>query len=104
MLLFEVGLETDLGKLLNAGRKATVVAVGGFIGPMIAGFAAAYFLFDLSLIASLFIGGTLTATSIGITVRTLSSVHQQHSIEGQITLGAAVLDDVLGSGVVGAAL
>ncbi len=96
MLLFEVGLETDLGKLLNAGRKATVVAVGGFIGPMIAGFAAAYFLFDLSLIASLFIGGTLTATSIGITVRTLSSVHQQHSIEGQITLGAAVLDDVLG--------
>jgi len=96
MLLFEVGLETDLGKLLDAGRKAIIVAIGGFIGPMIAGFAAAYFLFDLSLITSLFIGGTLTATSIGITVRTLSSVHRQDSIEGQITLGAAVLDDILG--------
>ncbi|MCB1750097.1 MAG: cation:proton antiporter [Gammaproteobacteria bacterium] len=96
MLLFEVGLETDLGKLLDAGGKAVTVAIGGFIAPMIAGFGAAYYLFDLSLIASLFIGGTLTATSIGITVRTLAGVHRQTSVEGQITLGAAVLDDVLG--------
>ncbi|MCB1905085.1 MAG: cation:proton antiporter, partial [Gammaproteobacteria bacterium] len=96
MLLFEVGLETDFGKLIDAGRKAITVAIGGFIGPMIAGFALAHWLFDLSLIASLFIGGTLTATSIGITVRTLSGVHRQHSVEGQITLGAAVLDDILG--------
>ncbi|MCB1850693.1 MAG: cation:proton antiporter [Gammaproteobacteria bacterium] len=96
LLLFEVGLETDLGKLLDAGRKAFIVAVGGFIGPLIAGFAVSYILFELPLIASLFIGGTLTATSIGITVRTLASVNRQNSIEGQITLGAAVLDDILG--------
>lgn len=96
MLLFEVGLETDLGKLLDAGSKAITVAVGGFVGPMIAGFTVAHLLFDLSIIQSLFIGGTLTATSIGITVRTLSSVHRQDSVEGQITLGAAVLDDILG--------
>lgn len=96
LLLFEVGLETDLSKLLYAGRKAVTVAIGGFIAPMIAGFVISYYLFDLSILASLFIGGTLTATSIGITVRTLSSVHRRESIEGQITLGAAVLDDILG--------
>ena len=45
---------------------------------------------------SLFIGGTLTATSIGITVRVLADLKRQHAPEGQIVLGAAVLDDVLG--------
>jgi len=96
LLLFEVGLETDFNKLLDAGGKAVIVAVGGFIAPLVAGFCAAHYLFDLNYLVSLFIGGTLTATSIGITVRTLSDVNRQNSREGQITLGAAVLDDVLG--------
>ncbi len=96
LLLFEVGLSTDLNKLLNAGRKSVVVAIGGFIAPMVVGFAVAVYWFDLSVLVSLFIGGTLTATSIGITVRTLTDIHRQNSLEGQITLGAAVIDDVLG--------
>lgn len=96
LLLFEVGLDTDVGKLIQAGRKAALVAIGGFITPFFAGFALAHFLFDQSLIVSLFVGGTLTATSIGITVRTLSDLHRRDSVEGQITLGAAVLDDILG--------
>lgn len=96
LLLFEVGLETDMGKLLDSGRKAITVAVGGFVTPLLFGFGVAYFLFDLSLLVSLFVGGTLTATSIGITVRTLVDVHRQNSPEGQITLGAAVLDDLFG--------
>lgn len=96
LLLFEVGLETDMGKLMDSGRKSIIVAVGGFITPLLAGFAVCYFLFDLSILISLFVGGTLTATSIGITVRTLVDVHRQNSKEGQITLGAAVLDDLLG--------
>jgi len=96
LLLFEVGLETDVGKLLAAGRKAVTVAIGGFIAPLVLGFAVAHYLFDQSFLVSLFVGGTLTATSIGITVRTLVDVQRQNSPEGQITLGAAVLDDVLG--------
>lgn len=48
------------------------------------------------MLPALFIGGTLTATSIGITVRTLTDLNKQNSPEGQITLGAAVLDDILG--------
>jgi Kef-type K+ transport system membrane component KefB len=96
LLLFQIGLETDIGRLLNAGGKAVTVAVGGFIAPLALGFAVAYYLFGQSHLVSLFIGGTLTATSIGITVRTLVDVQRQNSVEGQITLGAAVLDDVFG--------
>ena len=96
LLLFEVGLETDVDKLLDAGRKAVIVAIGGFIAPLVVGFAVTRYLFDQSILVSLFVGGTLTATSIGITVRTLKDVHRQNSPEGQITLGAAVLDDILG--------
>ena len=96
LLLFDVGLETNLGNLVKTGSKSIVVAIGGFVAPFAVGFILSRWIFDLSLLVSLFIGGTLTATSIGITVRTLTDVGRQNSREGQITLGAAVLDDILG--------
>ena len=96
LLLFEVGLETDVKRLVRTGLESIVVAVAGFILPLLFGFGLAYGLFELPLLVSLFIGGTLTATSIGITVRVLGDLKRQHSKEGQIVLGAAVLDDVMG--------
>ncbi len=96
LLLFEVGLSTDIKRLIRSGTKSTVVAIIGFIAPLFFGFSAAYWLFDLSLLISLFIGGTLTATSIGITVRVLTDLKLRNSHQGQVVLGAAVLDDVLG--------
>lgn len=96
LLLFEVGLETDVKRLVRTGFKSLVVAVTGFILPLIFGFALGYWVFDLSLLVSMFIGGTLTATSIGITIRVLSDLRRQQAPEGQVVLGAAVLDDVLG--------
>ena len=96
LLLFEVGLETDVKRLVSTGLESIVVALAGFILPFLLGFGLAYGLFELPLLVSLFIGGTLTATSIGITVRVLSDLKRQHSKEGQIVLGAAVLDDVMG--------
>lgn len=96
LLLFEVGLETDVKRLVRTGAKSLVVAIVGFVLPLILGFTLGYWLFELSLLVSLFIGGTLTATSIGITVRVLSDLKRHQSPEGQIVLGAAVLDDVLG--------
>lgn len=96
LLLFEVGLGTDVKRLVGTGFKPLVVAVAGFVLPLVFGFTVGYWVFDLSLLVSLFIGGTLTATSIGITVRVLTDLKRQHSAEGQIVLGAAVLDDVLG--------
>ena len=96
LLLFAVGLETDVKRLVSTGMESIVVAFAGFILPFLFGFGLAYGLFELPLLVSLFIGGTLTATSIGITVRVLSDLKHQHSKEGQIVLGAAVLDDVMG--------
>lgn len=96
LLLFEVGLGTDVKRLVGTGIKPLVVAVAGFVMPLVFGFILGYWIFDLSMLVSLFIGGTLTATSIGVTVRVLSDLKCQHSPEGQIVLGAAVLDDILG--------
>jgi len=96
LLLFEVGLETDLGRLIKSGFRSTVVAIAGFVLPFIFGFTTSYYLFELDILVSLFIGGTLTATSIGITVRVLAELGRHQSHEGQVVLGAAVIDDLLG--------
>lgn len=96
LLLFQVGLETDLHRLAHHGRKSAWVALAGFVLPFSLGFAVSHYLFGTNTLTALFIGGTLTATSIGITVRVLSDLQRRNAIEGQIVLGAAVLDDLLG--------
>jgi len=96
LLLFDVGLETDLKRLKESGWTAVIVAVGGFFLPFALGTWVSYIFFDISLITSLFVGGTITATSIGITVRVLKDLKKNRSVEGEIVLGAAVLDDIFG--------
>lgn len=96
LLLFEVGLETDVARLKEAGRKALVVAIFGVIFPFSISVIAGIYLFDLTLAISLFIGGTLTATSIGITLRVLKDIHKEQTGIAQIVIGAAVIDDIFG--------
>ena len=96
LLLFEVGMVTDASRLVRAGPNALVVAITGFVFPFLSGYMVSRYVFDLDLMVALFIGGTLTATSIGITVRVLADLGRQASREGQVVLGAAVVDDVLG--------
>jgi len=96
LLLFEVGMGTDVKRLVRTGLKSFIVAIIGFILPLVFGFSLSFYVFDLPFLVSLFVGGTLTATSIGITVRVLSDLKRQNAAEGQIVLGAAILDDVLG--------
>lgn len=96
LLLFEVGIETDIGHLSSAGVKALIVAVGGVVLPFILGFLISFYSFDFSLLTSLFIASTLTATSIGITLRVFRDLKKQDSHEAQIIIGAAVVDDIIG--------
>ncbi|MDH5710076.1 MAG: cation:proton antiporter [Gammaproteobacteria bacterium] len=96
LLLFKVGLETDIKRLATAGCKCGIVAITGFTAPLVLGFSISFWLFSIPMLESLFIGGTLTATSIGITVRVLGDLNLGNSHEGDIVLGAAVLDDILG--------
>jgi len=96
LLLFEVGLETDAASLVRTGRASLQVAIYGLVLPFGLGFVLAHGAFGLGLLPSLFVGGTLTATSIGVTVRVLSDLGRQQAREGRVVLGAAVLDDVMG--------
>lgn len=96
LLLFEVGLETDFERLKSAGKKSLIVAILGVCLPFIFGFVTAYYLFSLSFIISLFIAGTLTATSIGITLRVLKDIKMDSTNVAQIVIGAAVIDDIMG--------
>ncbi len=96
ILLFEIGLESDLRELQKVGYQATIVAVVGVAAPFGVGTAGAMLLFHVPAIPAIFAGAALTATSIGITSKVLSELGQLKSREGQIIVGAAVIDDVLG--------
>jgi Kef-type K+ transport system membrane component KefB len=95
VLLFEIGLHTDLKSLMKVGNEAIVVAIVGVALPFGFGYYASTAL-GLATIPSIVAGAALTATSIGISARTLSDLGQLKSAEGQIVLGAAVLDDIVG--------
>ena len=96
ILLFEIGLESDLRQLKEVGVQAVVVACVGVAVPFAAGTVGLMMLFHTAAIPAIFAGAALTATSIGITSKVLSELGQLKSKEGQIIVGAAVIDDVLG--------
>ena len=95
ILLFAIGLETDLGQLIKVGATSLTVAVVGVALPFVLGYVACLLL-GFSTIVSVMAGATLTATSVGITARVLADLGRLHDPEGQIILGAAVIDDILG--------
>jgi Na+:H+ antiporter len=95
ILLFEVGLESDLGDLLRAGLQATLVALVGVVVPFAVGYGFMDFLGHDHLEA-IFVGATLTATSVGITARVLADLDRLQDAAAKIVLGAAVVDDILG--------
>jgi Kef-type K+ transport system membrane component KefB len=96
ILLFEIGLESNVKDLMAVGIQAAIVAVVGVAVPFALGTAGLMILFGISAVPAIFAGAALTATSIGITSRVLSELGRLNSKEGQIILGAAVIDDVLG--------
>jgi Kef-type K+ transport system membrane component KefB len=111
ILLFDVGLEADLQALARVGPSSLLVALIGVVVPVALGWAvAAWLIPDSPPMAQIFVGATLSATSVGITARVLKDLGATRSREGQIVLGAAIVDDILGlvllaviGGVVGAA-
>ncbi len=98
ILLFQIGLESKVEELRKVGIRATLVAVVGVIVPFALGtfLVGPLLLPDLSFNAYLFLGATLTATSVGITARVFKDLGKLHLPEAKIVLGAAVIDDVLG--------
>ena len=119
LLLFEIGLETDLKEMFRVGATAARVAMIGVFLPFLLGFLYWYLASPAIgvsppgvsfAVVAIFVGATLTATSVGITARVLSDLSRMHTPEARIIIGAAVIDDVLGivilavvSGMVGGA-
>src|SRR5215204_3082528 len=96
ILLFEVGLESDLKEMIEVGWSSLLVAVLGVIAPFFLGWAvSAYFIPDEPRLVHIFIGATLCATSVGITARVFKDLGKLGTREARIILGAAVIDDVL---------
>ncbi|HEX7117644.1 MAG TPA: cation:proton antiporter [Longimicrobiales bacterium] len=105
LLLFEIGLETDLKEMFRVGPAASLVACVGVAAPFLLGFA--YWMIVQPAIGvhaegindtmvAIFVGATLTATSVGITARVLTDLKRIHTPEARVIIGAAVVDDVLG--------
>ena len=94
-LLFISGLETSISQLKKSGKVSTIVAIGGVIVPLILGFFSGL-LFGLPIAESIVIGLVLTATSVGVTVRTLMDLNVLDTKVGTTVLGAAVIDDIIG--------
>jgi len=95
ILLFEVGVASDFETFMKAGLQAFIVASVGVICPFVGGYFLASYL-GLSPIQAVFLGATLTATSVGITVRVFNDLGHSKRKEANIVIGAAVIDDVMG--------
>ncbi|TLY35183.1 MAG: cation:proton antiporter, partial [Nitrospirae bacterium] len=94
LLLFEIGLESDLQSFLKVGWSAATVAILGVVTPFLLGYALALAL-HMTQFQAVFIGVALTPTSVAIPVRVLHDLGRLATTEGNIILGAAVLDDIL---------
>lgn len=102
VLLFNAGLESNLSEFKKSGKTSFIVAVMGVMIPLIGGTILAYCINhgkveNVSVfVQNIFIGSVLTATSVSITVETLRELGKVSTSVGNIIVGAAIIDDVLG--------
>lgn len=96
LLLFLVGLETDMRDLLRVGRNALSVALAGATLPIVLGVGACMVLGFAEGLQAWFIAAMLAATSVGITARILEEHGLLKTRSAEVILGAAVIDDILG--------
>tara|TARA_R110002110_G_scaffold415561_2_gene650933 strand:- start:153258 stop:154532 length:1275 start_codon:yes stop_codon:yes gene_type:complete len=96
LLLFLVGLESDIRDLFRVGRNAALVAVSGVALPVLMGLGATAALGFASGLQGWFVAAMLAATSVGITAKLLGDNGLVKTPSAKVILGAAVIDDVLG--------
>jgi len=97
LLLFAVGLESNLRQMLSVGTSSLLVALLGVAAPFALGWGVGKWLLpEQSGYVHVFLGAILTATSVGITARVLTDLGKTGLRESRIILGAAVIDDIVG--------
>jgi Kef-type K+ transport system membrane component KefB len=94
VLLFRVGLETELENTRRVVGPAALLATAGMVFPLVLGTVSSLAV-GIPTLPAMFIGATLTATSIGVTASVLDELGASSSRAATLILGAAVIDDVL---------
>ena len=98
LLLFEVGLETNLKEFIELGKTSLLVAIVGVVAPFFLGFGFVYLIDSSAYVfeKALFVGAAMTATSVGITARVFADLGALKTKEAKTIIGAAVVDDIFG--------
>lgn len=101
LLMFAVGLETNLQELKHTGLASTLVACAGVAVPLLFGFLISLPFSNIglgveNLYRCIFIGTILTATSVAVTVSVLKELGKINTKLGTTIVSAAIIDDVIG--------
>jgi Kef-type K+ transport system membrane component KefB len=96
VLLFRVGLESDLGGLVGQLRRACLIWIFNILGSGAIGFVVTRWLLGQDLIPSLIVAVAMTATSVGIPTRIWRNRKALDTPHGELFLDVAELDDLSG--------
>ncbi|MHA1125630.1 MAG: cation:proton antiporter [Candidatus Heimdallarchaeota archaeon] len=95
ILLFIIGLEVNTKNLRKSGKKSLIISLIEVLVALGGGFLTGLFILDFTIPQAIFFGTMFTATSIGVTVRTLNDIGRLNTSEGEILLSTAILDDFI---------
>ncbi|MDI2132427.1 cation:proton antiporter [Yinghuangia seranimata] len=103
LLVGMTGMQMDLGMVRRCGRVAAYVSVGGLVVPLVFGVSAGLFLPDSFVVEgtdravfAAFLGVALCVSAIPVIAKTLMDMDLFHRDVGQLTLAAAIVDDIVG--------
>ncbi|MDY6916394.1 MAG: cation:proton antiporter [Chloroflexota bacterium] len=94
LLLFRVGLESNLAGLVRQLKRASGIWAGNILFSGVLGYVTAAFILGLGQIPSLFIAVALTATSVAISVGVWQESGALKSATGQLLVDVAEMDDI----------
>lgn len=103
IILFSAGLHFTFHDLRRSGLKSVLVGIGGLVLPLILGYLISI-LMGFGWETSVIIGVTISATSIAVAIIILEEIKKDKSVEGNLLVSAAVLDDILGLAALSAAI
>ena len=94
-LLFALGLEFNLKKLLNVGGSALITAVTEMVSMLCIGFFVGHLL-GWTTLESFFLGGMLAMSSTTIIIKAFEDLNLRNQKFSNIVFGTLIVEDILG--------
>ena len=98
-LMLMTGLEMHPQEVAEKSKGAMLIALGGLIIPLLAGFSLGWLFLPQSnvrLAQVLFIGTALAITAVPVAAKVLMDLGKLRSTAGKMIVSAAIVDDILG--------